>query len=88
MFCASLILNQFVLADVKPGNARVKECLEDKRNDPEFSVECKKTFEEMMERRATDFRLDAKLRDLCKVFEDSEPLSNHRLLNPYTFFTD
>ena len=56
-----------VLTDVKPGNARVKECLEDKRNDPEFSAECKKTFEEMMARRATDFRLDAKLRDLCKV---------------------
>jgi 3-methyladenine DNA glycosylase/8-oxoguanine DNA glycosylase len=57
----------FVFADVKPGNARVKECLEDKRNDPEFSAECKKTFEDMMARRATDFRLDAKLRDLCKV---------------------
>ena len=56
-----------VFIDVKPGNARVKECLEDKRNDPEFSAECKKTFEDMMARRATDFRLDAKLRDLCKV---------------------
>lgn len=53
--------------DVKPGNARVKACLEDKRDDPEFSAECKKTFEEMMARRATDFRLDAKLRDLCKT---------------------
>lgn len=53
--------------DVKPGNARVKACLEDKKEDPEFSAECKKTFEEMMARRATDFRLDAKLRDLCKA---------------------
>ena len=57
-------------ADVKPGNARAKECLEDNRNNPEFSAECKTTFEEMMARRATDFRLDAKLRDLCKVDVD------------------
>jgi len=52
--------------DVPPGNARVKECLESKRNEPEFSAECKEEFENMMARRAADFRLDAKLRELCK----------------------
>jgi len=52
--------------DVKPGNARVKDCLEEKKDEPEFSEECKAEFEKMMERRATDFRLDVKLRELCK----------------------
>jgi len=53
-------------SDVKYGNARVKECLEDNRNKPDFSAECRGEFESMMSRRATDFRLDAKLRELCK----------------------
>ena len=81
-----LLCVDFVLSDVKPGNARVKECLEDKRNDPEFSAECKKTFEDMMARRATDFRLDAKLRDLCKVsslFPRHVPFAYY--LNPLFF---
>eukprot|EP00958_Prasinococcus_capsulatus_P008020 scaffold751_cov395-Prasinococcus_capsulatus_cf.AAC.27 len=51
--------------DIKPGNARAKDCLEDHREDPEFSADCKQKFEDMMERRATDFRLDAKLTKLC-----------------------
>ena len=52
--------------DVKYGNARVKECLEDNKGKPDFSEECRVEFENMMARRATDFRLDAKLRELCK----------------------
>jgi Golgi apparatus protein 1 len=52
-------------ADIKPGNARVKDCLEDNREKAEFSSECKAKFEDMMARRATDFRLDAKLTKLC-----------------------
>lgn len=53
-------------ADVQYGNARVKECLEDNKDKPDFSAECRTEFEAMMARRATDFRLDAKLRELCK----------------------
>lgn len=53
-------------SDVKYGNARVKECLEDNREKPDFSAECRAEFDGMMSRRATDFRLDAKLRELCK----------------------
>jgi Golgi apparatus protein 1 len=48
------------------GNAQVKDCLEENRNDPDFSAECKARFEEMMERRAEDFRLDVHLRELCR----------------------
>lgn len=48
------------------GNARVYECLESHRNDEGFSPECKDEFEKMMERRAADFRLDFKLREMCK----------------------
>ena len=53
-------------ADVQYGNARVKDCLEDNKDKPDFSAECRTEFEAMMARRATDFRLDAKLRELCK----------------------
>ena len=52
-------------ADVQPGNARAKECLEDNREQPGFSQGCKTEIEKMMEARAADFRLDPKLRQLC-----------------------
>lgn len=52
-------------ADVPPGNARAKECLEDSREQPGFSPGCKEEVEKMMASRATDFRLDPKLRQLC-----------------------
>ena len=48
-----------------PGNARAKECLEDAREQPGFSATCKTEVEKMMESRASDFRLDPKLRQLC-----------------------
>lgn len=41
-------------------------CLESNRNQAGFSPGCKTKFEEMMARRATDFRLDAKLREQCR----------------------
>lgn len=47
------------------GGARVKDCLEEHREDPGFSAECKEEFEAMMEARAADFRLDATLREVC-----------------------
>lgn len=53
-------------ADVPPGNARAKECLEDNREQPGFSPACKMEVEKMMESRAADFRLDPKLRVLCE----------------------
>ena len=52
-------------ADVPPGNARAKECLEDSREKPGFTLQCKEEVEKMMADRATDFRLDPKLRQLC-----------------------
>jgi Golgi apparatus protein 1 len=54
-------------SEVRYGNARVKDCLEDNKDKPDFSEECRAEFEGMMARRATDFRLDAKLRELCKT---------------------
>ncbi|CAI5512031.1 unnamed protein product [Closterium sp. Naga37s-1] len=51
--------------DVLPGDARVKDCLEEHRSEPEFSKTCKAEFDKMMERRAVDFRLDASLRKYC-----------------------
>lgn len=47
------------------GKARVKDCLEEHREDPSFNAECKAELEKMMEHRATDFRLDSNLRELC-----------------------
>mmetsp|Transcript_4821 Transcript_4821/g.5620 ORF Transcript_4821/g.5620 Transcript_4821/m.5620 type:complete len:974 (+) Transcript_4821:66-2987(+) len=52
--------------DVKPGMGRAKQCLEANRKRPGFSAECKAKFEEMMARRASDFRLDSKLREECR----------------------
>ena len=61
---ATFLALQFC-ADVPPGNARAKECLEDNREQPGFSPGCKEEVEKMMESRASDFRLDPKLRQLC-----------------------
>ncbi|KAK9838535.1 hypothetical protein WJX81_005974 [Elliptochloris bilobata] len=51
--------------DVKYGGARVKDCLEEHREDSGFSAECRAEFEKMMEARAADFRLDPTLREVC-----------------------
>ena len=42
-----------------------EECLEANREQPGFSAACKTEVEKMMETRASDFRLDPKLRQLC-----------------------
>lgn len=52
-----------------------KKCLEDNRNQPDFSSECKSKFEEMMVRRASDFRLDETLRSECR--EDIEEVCGY-----------
>lgn len=49
-----------------PSLPRLPSPRQDNRNKPDFSAECRDEFEKMMARRATDFRLDAKLRELCK----------------------
>ena len=46
------------------GGARVKDCLEEHREDAGFSAECRAEFEKMMEARAADFRLDPTLREV------------------------
>jgi len=51
---------------VKPGSNRAKDCLEDNMEKSGFSEQCKKELDAMRERRATDFRLDATLRKLCR----------------------
>ena len=48
------------------GSARVKDCLEQHRQDDGFSSECRDELENMMQERATDFRLDSSLRDACE----------------------
>lgn len=44
----------------------MKECLEDARLEPGFTQGCREELEQMMERRAADFRLDNHLVALCQ----------------------
>lgn len=62
-------------SDVKTGMGRAKSCLEENRDKPNFSPECKAKFEEMMVRRASDFRLDETLRTTCR--EDIEEVCGY-----------
>ena len=48
-----------------PGNARAKECLEQHREDANFSSQCKDELESMIAARAADFRLDPQLKRQC-----------------------
>ncbi len=50
--------------DIKPGNARTKDCLEEKRD--ELSTDCKEEIDSMIERRVRDFRLDSHMRSACE----------------------
>lgn len=51
--------------DVPPGNARAKECLEQHRNEANFSRDCREELEGMIEARSRDFRLDPQLKRQC-----------------------
>lgn len=51
--------------DVPPGNARAKECLEQHRQDADFSKACKDELESMITARSADFRLDPQLKTHC-----------------------
>lgn len=48
------------------GNARVQNCLEQHRQEDDFSAECRDELESMMAERATDVRLDSNLRSACE----------------------
>ena len=54
------------IAHLIAGSARVKDCLEQHRQDDAFSTECRDELEVMMKERATDFRLDSSLRGACE----------------------
>eukprot|EP00271_Cylindrocystis_brebissonii_P014317 TRINITY_DN3562_c0_g8_i1.p1 TRINITY_DN3562_c0_g8~~TRINITY_DN3562_c0_g8_i1.p1 ORF type:complete len:1638 (-),score=492.31 TRINITY_DN3562_c0_g8_i1:1373-6286(-) len=66
LFKACLLDKRKFCPEVTPGDARVKDCLENHRLEPDFSTQCKLEFDKMMERRASDFRLDPNLRKFCK----------------------
>ena len=51
---------------VQPGRARALECLIGHRFDAEFTSECKKEIDDVAIRRGHDWRLDWRLRMLCK----------------------
>lgn len=51
--------------DVAPGNARAKECLEQHREEANFSTACKEELETMIQARSADFRLDSQLKRQC-----------------------
>lgn len=51
--------------DVAPGNARAKECLEQHREEANFSRGCKEELETMIQARSADFRLDSQLKRQC-----------------------
>jgi Golgi apparatus protein 1 len=52
-------------ADVEPGHARVKDCLEENRLSPDFSPECKEEINSVIQRRVRDVKLDFRLRNDC-----------------------
>ena len=51
---------------VKYGGNRIKKCLEENRKKRDFSSECRKELEKMMESRSKDFRLDPELSEHCE----------------------
>ncbi|GFR46876.1 hypothetical protein Agub_g8517 [Astrephomene gubernaculifera] len=52
-------------AEVQPGSARVKDCLEAHRDDDGFGKECREEVDKMIEQRVRDFRLDSRLKRTC-----------------------
>ena len=49
----------------------MKDCLEEHREDPGFSAECKEEFEIMMEARAADFRCAPLVTSCCPAQSSS-----------------
>lgn len=48
------------------GDARIFECLEDMRYQPDFGIGCRTHVELVLQRRSTDFRLNPQLAEACK----------------------
>lgn len=61
----------------------MKDCLEEHRDEAEFSSECKEEFEKMMEARAADYRLDSSLREKCA--DDIEDLCGFQKVHALIF---
>lgn len=61
--------------DIEYGGNRIKECLEKNRKKGDFSSECRKEIEDMMERRSRDYRLDPELSEHCE--QDIEALCGY-----------
>jgi len=55
------------------GNAAVKDCLEESREQEGFTPECKQELETMMERRAKDVRLDIALMAVRRQMHQGRP---------------
>ncbi|PNH09949.1 Golgi apparatus protein 1 [Tetrabaena socialis] len=53
-------------AEVEPGSAKVKDCLETHRKDEGFGSDCREQVDLMVEQRVRDFRLDSRLRTTCE----------------------
>lgn len=49
------------------GAAKVKDCLEEHRNDEGFGSQCREEVNKMIEERVHDFRLDSRLRKTCEA---------------------
>jgi Golgi apparatus protein 1 len=64
LFKACLTDKQQFCADVPPGHALAKQCLEEHR--AELSTECRSEIDSMIERRVRDFRLDSRLKKACE----------------------
>ncbi|GFH10065.1 uncharacterized protein HaLaN_05313 [Haematococcus lacustris] len=54
-------------ADVEPGAARVKDCLEQHRNEAGFDPACKAEVDDMIAHRVRDLKLDNRLRKSCEL---------------------
>ncbi|KAF8068299.1 GLG1 [Scenedesmus sp. PABB004] len=63
LFAACLADKKQFCADVPPGHALAKQCLEEHR--AELSGGCREEIDGMIERRVRDFRLDSRLKAAC-----------------------
>ncbi|KAL6765630.1 hypothetical protein V8C86DRAFT_2455912 [Haematococcus lacustris] len=54
-------------ANVEPGAARVKDCLEQHRNEAGFDPACKAEVDDMIAHRVRDLKLDNRLRKSCEL---------------------
>eukprot|EP00775_Hariotina_reticulata_P012795 gene12795-12923_t len=58
-------------AEVAPGQAAARSCLIGHRNDKGFTAQCRVELEKMIQARVQDFRVDTRLRKVCKSALDA-----------------